>query len=61
MAMDVAKHLNRGVDTQHHRLLFEHALALFGKCDDVLTAERKVPVAVELRCPFTRAKQVVKE
>lgn len=61
LAVYVPEDLDWRVNSQHHRLLLQDALALLCECDDVFTSECKVPVAVILCSPFTWAQQVVQE
>ena len=59
--MNVTKDFNGRVNTKHHRLILHNANTLVCKCQDVLTAERKVALAIIHRGPLSRAQQVREE
>lgn len=57
----ITEHLDRCLNFKDHGLFLKELLAFLSKCDDVLSAERKVAVAVELGRPLSGSQEVVEE
>ena len=61
LSVNVTEYFDWRVDTQHHRLLLQHALTFLGECNNVFSTERKITVPVKLRRPLTWTQQVVQK
>jgi hypothetical protein len=59
--MDISKDLDRCIHSQHHWLLLNDLLALISKCNDMLSSEGEVAIAIELSCPLSWSEQVIQE
>jgi len=61
LTVDIAEDLDWCINTQHHRLILKHVLALLCQSDDVFSSESEVAISIELRSPFSRSQQMRQE